>query len=112
MITVDEVMSDELRTLTEQDTLADAQSLMQTAHIHHIPIINSAGGLVGLVSHRDVLAATESKLSDNSLAQNPCDVAIAEFMTRDVTTVTPQANLRRAALYMQKHYYGCLPVVE
>ena len=112
MITVDEIMSDELRTLTEQDTLADAQKLMSEQHIHHVPIVDGNFGLVGLVSHRDVLAATESNLSHNSLAQNAQDVSVGEFMTRDVTTVDPRANLRQAALYLQKHNYGCLPVVD
>lgn len=112
MITVDEIMSIELRTLSEENTLADAQKIMSDAHIHHIPIINGNNSLKGLVSHRDVLAATESQLSDATLAQNASDVPVSEFMTRDVATVDPRANLRQAAVYLQKHKYGCLPVVE
>jgi CBS domain-containing protein len=112
MITVDEIMSIELRTLSEENTLADAQKIMSDAHIHHIPITNGNNSLKGLVSHRDVLAATESQLSDATLAQNASDVPVSEFMTRDVATVDPRANLRQAAVYLQKHKYGCLPVVE
>jgi len=112
MITVDEIMSIELRTLTEKDSLADAQELMATAHIHHVPIVNSDHHLIGLVSHRDVLAATESRLSGSSVVQNARDIFVSEFMTRDVTTVDPRANLRQAAIYLQKHRYGCLPVVK
>jgi CBS domain-containing protein len=112
MITVDEIMSIELRTLSEENTLADAQKIMSDARIHHIPITNGNNSLKGLVSHRDVLAATESQLSDATLAQNASDVPVSEFMTRDVATVDPRANLRQAAVYLQKHKYGCLPVVE
>jgi len=112
MITVDEIMSIELRTLSEENTLADAQKIMSDAHIHHIPITNGNNSLTGLVSHRDVLSATESQLSDATLAQNARDVPVSEFMTRDVATVDPRANLRQAAVYLQKHKYGCLPVVE
>ncbi|MFW2406012.1 MAG: CBS domain-containing protein [Gammaproteobacteria bacterium] len=112
MITIDEIMSVELRTLSEENTLADAQKMMSEAHIHHIPITNGNNSLKGLVSHRDVLAATESQLSDAALAQNASDVPVSEFMTRDVATVDPRANLRQAAIYLQKHKYGCLPVVE
>lgn len=112
MITVYEIMSSEVRTLSEQDTLADAQKLMAEAHIHHIPIVNGGTRLVGLISHRDVLAASGPQLSGAEFAQNPRDVAIGDFMTRDVTTVDPRANLRQAAIYLQKHAYGCLPVVE
>jgi len=112
MITVNEIMSSELRTLSEQDTLADAQQMMAEAHIHHIPIVNGGKRLVGLISHRDVLAASGPQLSGAETALNPRDIAIGDFMTREVTTVDPRANLRQAAIYLQKHAYGCLPVVE
>lgn len=111
MITVDEIMSSDLRTLSEKDSLADAQKIMAESHIHHIPIVDGGMRLVGLISHRDVLAATESQLSKETLAQRSMDVAIGDFMTRDVSTVSPQANLRQAAIYLQRHSYGCLPVV-
>jgi CBS domain-containing membrane protein len=112
MITVDEIMSVELRTLTTNDTLADAQSMMANAHIHHIPIVEGDNQLVGIVSHRDVLASMEPGKSSDSIAQNPSDISVHEFMTRDVTTVDPRANLRQAAVFLQRHSYGCLPVVE
>lgn len=112
MITVDEIMSSELRTLSETDSLADAQKLMAETHIHHVPIMDADNHLVGLISHRDVLAAQESRLSQESLTQNAADISIADFMTRHVATVDPRANLRQAAIYLQQHRYGCLPVVE
>lgn len=112
MITVDEMMSVGLRTLTENDSLADARALMLDHGIHHILVVDGAADLVGLVTHRDVLAVTESRLSDASLAQNPSEIRIAEFMTRDVATIDGRANLREAALYLQRHHYGCLPVVQ
>jgi CBS-domain-containing membrane protein len=111
MITVDEIMSSELRTLSESDSLADAHKIMTESHIHHIPIVDGDSHLVGLISHRDVLAAG-SKLDDETAARHAGSIAIKEFMTRDVATVSPRANLRRAAIYLQRHSYGCLPVVE
>ncbi|MFQ5633703.1 MAG: CBS domain-containing protein [Gammaproteobacteria bacterium] len=112
MMTVDEIMSVELRTLTERNTLADAQQLMAESGIHHIPIVTGDNRLIGLVSHRDVLAATESRFSDLSPSRQADDINVDEFMTRDVTTVDPRANLRQAAIYLQKQHYGCLPVVN
>jgi CBS domain-containing protein len=106
------MMSVELRTLTENDSLADARALMLDHGIHHILVVDDAADLVGLVTHRDVLAVTESRLSDALLAQNPSEIRIAEFMTRDVAIIDGRANLREAALYLQRHHYGCLPVVQ
>jgi CBS domain-containing membrane protein len=111
VITVEEIMSTELRTLTEEDSLADAMKLMSEHNFHHIPIVDGDNGIVGLVTHTDVLSASDSNLSGQSLDRNPAEIRIGEFMTRDVATVDARANLRQAALYLQKHDYGCLPVV-
>lgn len=111
MITVEEIMSVSVRTLGPKNSLADAKQLMAKSSIHHIPVINDAGEVIGLVSHRDVLAASESSLEDNGTTQNASDVPIEQFMTSGVTTIDGRAGLREAALFLQKHRYGCLPVV-
>lgn len=110
MITVDEIMSVGVQTLYQKDSLADAKILMANNDIHHIPILNDAGEVVGLVSHRDVLAASGSSI-DNNTDLDPAQISIEQFMTHNVTTVDGRASLREAALFLQKHQYGCLPVV-
>ena len=108
MISVDEIMSIDVRTLKPENTLAEARGLMAEHNIHHLPVVAEDGGVVGLVSHRDLLAAADSVLeSDESHA----DIAVENFMTTGVTTVDGRAGLREAALFLQKHKYGCLPVV-
>ena len=111
MITVDEIMSVGVQTLNQNDNLADAKRLMAENGIHHIPILDDAGNVVGLVSHRDVLAASDSSIDDDTNGQNHGNAAIEQFMTKNVTTVDGRASLREAALFLQKHQYGCLPVV-
>jgi len=111
VFTVEEIMSVGVQTLGPKNSLADAKLLMTKSGIHHIPIIDDAGEVVGLVTHRDVLSASGSSLKDDGTTQSTADVAIEEFMTNGVTTVDSRASLREAALFLQKHQYGCLPVV-
>jgi len=111
MITVEEIMSVGVQTLHHKDKMADAKKLMTEKSIHHIPIIDDAGKVIGLVSHRDILAASESSISDDNDGQNSAQISIDKFMTSNVTTVDGRASLREAALFLQKHQYGCLPVV-
>jgi len=111
MITVEEIMSVGVQTLNQKDNMADAKKLMTEKGIHHIPIIDDAGKVIGLVSHRDILAASESSISDDNDGQNSAQISIDKFMTSNVTTVDGRASLREAALFLQKHQYGCLPVV-
>jgi CBS domain-containing protein len=114
MFSVAEVMNTELFTLGEDNTVTEARALMSEHHIRHIPVVNGNNRLLGLVSQRDVLAA-----ADSNLLVNPRDaraqeafVSVASIMTVSVNTIEETANLRGAALYMQKHKIGCLPVVR
>ncbi|HEU5056772.1 MAG TPA: CBS domain-containing protein [Kofleriaceae bacterium] len=52
---VREVMTGEPRTIREGEPIEDALNIMLTGHHRHLPIIDAAGGLVGIVSIRDVL---------------------------------------------------------
>lgn len=105
-------MTTDLVTLTPRDTLAAAARLMSERGFRHLPIVDADGALVGLVTQSDVLAASASTLAGGTDGGvDPATVRVEEFMTRDVATVDERASLRRAALYLQRHKYGCLPVV-
>jgi len=58
-LTVADIMSREVITLAEDDTLADARMSMERGRIRHLPVVRD-GRLVGLVTHRDLLAASFS----------------------------------------------------
>lgn len=111
MFTVEEIMSVSVQTLNPKNSLTDAKKLMAESGIHHVPIVDDTGQVVGIVSHRDTLAASDSCLKNGDTTLNADDIAIEDFMTTGVTTVDGRASLREAALFLQKHQYGCLPVV-
>lgn len=114
MITVDEMMTANPHTLRETDSLHDAWHVMTEKHIRHIPIIDEAGNLKGLVTQRDILAATDPSLLNDAASeqgQKSSSIPLSELMIRDVTTIHQSDHLRQAALYMQSHKHGCVPVV-
>ncbi|MFQ5757677.1 MAG: CBS domain-containing protein [Acidiferrobacterales bacterium] len=111
VITVDEIMTTDLATLPENATLQDAIQLMAEKHIRHIPIVNNARELIGLITHRDVLASTDSTLRPQDERQSPDSVLVKKIMTRKVATVAEGTSLRSAAIQIERHKYGCLPVV-
>jgi CBS domain-containing protein len=111
VITVDEIMTTELETLPATATLADAIRVMAEQSIRHIPILDRDGRLEGLVTRHDVLATLDSTLRVETARRDPASIPLAEIMTRDVATVEGDANLRRAALFLEEHKYSCLPVV-
>lgn len=114
MITVEEFMTTEPRTLRETDSIDDARKIMTDRHIRHIPVTDDDNHLVGLVTQRDILAATDPvRLLTAKSASNTgaADLKIADIMTRNVSVIGEEDSLREAALYLQSHKYGCMPVV-
>jgi len=115
MITIEEFMTPEPYTLRETDSLNDARKIMTEKHIRHIPIIDNDNDnhVLGLVTQRDVLAATEPgfKVQTKGISCE-LDIKLADIMIRNVSVIHREDSLRQAALYIQSHKYGCLPVVS
>ena len=112
-IQVRELMSTDLVTLTEDETLAHAQGCMARGRIRHLPVVRD-GKLVGLLTHRDLLAASFSIFAEVDRGEQRRifgTVPVVEAMHRDVVTVAPDLPVREAARILIENKYGCLPVV-
>lgn len=112
-IQVREIMSTDLVTLTEDETLAHAQRCMARGRIRHLPVVRD-GKLVGLLTHRDLLAASFSIFAEVDRGEQRRifgSVPVVEAMHRDVVTVAPELPVREAARILIENKYGCLPVV-
>jgi CBS domain-containing membrane protein len=110
MFSIEAIMSTNLITVPPSATLAEARSLMQDNKIHHLPVADD-GRLVGLVSTTNVLAATDSFLRDDLHRIHANEIIVGDVMVKDVATVDVNASLRQAALFLEKHRIGCLPVM-
>jgi CBS-domain-containing membrane protein len=112
MFSIDAIMSTNLITIKPEASLAEARSLMQENRIHHLPVVEDKRGLVGLVTLTNLLAATDSILRDTESRIHAADISAVDVMVTDVATVDRHASLRQAALFLEKHRIGCLPVTE
>ena len=115
MLTTRDLMTEDLIALRNDDSLLAAKQTMEDARIRHLPIVDEAGAFVGLLTHRDLLAASVSRLADiDATTQEEiyAGIPISEVMRSDVAMVTPELPLRQAAEVLLTQKYGCLPVVE
>lgn len=88
-------------TITPDATLATAQELMAYHRISGIPVVESSGKLVGILTHRDV-----------RFAENPAQ-PVAELMTRDnLATVQPGVNQEEAMRLLHQRRIEKLLVVD
>lgn len=111
MFTLEAIMTTDLITVAPSATLADVRTLMKENRIHHIPVVDENDELIGLMTLTNVLAATDSILRKTDSRIHAAEVCIKEVMVTEVATVDEHASLRQAALFLEKHRIGCLPVV-
>ena len=113
MITVKELMMDQLYTLKPTNTVHQARDLMLDKQVRHIPIVDNEGKFIGLVTKRDILAASISSLAEieNTERDELEDgIPIAKIMISDVVIAQEDANLLDAAQHLLDQKYGCLPI--
>ena len=110
MFTIDAIMSTDLITVEPTTTVAEARSLMHNNRIHHLPVVDNES-LVGLVTLTNVLAATDSYLRDPDNRLHASDLQVKDIMVTDIATIDEHASLRQAAMFIEKHKIGCLPIV-
>jgi CBS domain-containing membrane protein len=113
---VRDLMSAPVFTIKEDKHLRAVEEIMNWAHIRHVPVVTASGRLVGIISHRDLLAAAVSslavKISQAERAQHLAASDVRHLMHKPIETIGPDETVQRAAHLMRRHKIGCLPVVE
>jgi len=115
MMIVKELMSSELYVLESTATLYDAHQLMLDKKVRHIPIVDKQEQFVGLLSQRDVLAASVSILAEIDVQERQeleSNIPIAQIMTTDVVIAEEETSLLDATQFMLLQKQGCLPVFK
>ena len=112
---VSAILRAEFASLREDDRLDLVDQVMKLGRVRHLPVLDPAGRLVGIVSNRDLLEASLTSVLSFETAQRRGflrSISVSEVMTRVVETVDPETPLGVAAARMISHKIGCLPVVR
>lgn len=100
-LAVSDLMARDPTALSPRHYLARVSEEMELSRIRHVPIVDSGGHLVGLVTQRDLLR-------EGSDLSRP----VSAIMQTEVKSLPPEAPAREAAYLMLRHAIGCVPVVE
>lgn len=101
-------------TILPETTHRQAAELMREHKVHHLPVVDKSGRLVGIVVEEDLLAAQPSPATTLSIYEIHgllSKLQVREIMSRPVHTTTPDCPLEEAARLMLDEDIGCLPVV-
>ena len=113
--TVGDLMTREVFTLLEDDNIEVLDELLHWRNIRHVPVVNDAREIVGLITHRDLLRIAVSELASVSEEEKRGmyrKIQIRTVMGHKVKVVSPNMDLSAAAKIMVHKKYGCLPVCE
>jgi acetoin utilization protein AcuB len=108
-------MSHPAITVRPDTPFQDALTLMRERHFRRMPVVDERGTLVGIVSERDLLHAAPSPATSLSVWEVNYllwKLKIADVMTEDVLTVSPDTPIEDAAQLMISRKIGGLPVVD
>lgn len=124
--TVEDVMTEQVVCLDEEESVAKALKIMQTRNFRHLPIVGKTKKLVGLISNRDILRHLQYNHKQfQSQADDFCtnlfDVAsndpilkqtVRHIMSHNLTHVQPNHDFYAAVKILYKMKVSCLPVVD
>jgi CBS domain-containing protein len=113
--TVGDLMTAEAVAIAPHDTLATAWTIMHERRIRHLPVVEHDRRLVGLVTHRDVLAASQSSLTiarEDDRIHLLGATAASEIMETHLSTVRSRELAADAGARMIRQKIGCLLVVD
>jgi len=103
---VKEVMNRNVKTIRSIDTVKYAAQLMNETGIGSLVVVSGTGGVVGIVTERDILTDVVAT------GKNADNIKVGDIMTRELITVSPNSSLEEAADLMTKNKIKKLPVVE
>lgn len=111
---VQDIMQREVLTVGPKTTLPEALGLVRRRGVRHLPVLDN-GGLVGIVSDRDLkraMASSATSLERHELTYLLDRLPVADIMTRSVITVGPEQTIEEAARLMVREKVSALPVTE
>ncbi len=92
--------------ISPEASVADAWQRLNQGRFHQLPVVDSDGQLIGIVSDRDIRSATGFDPGARM------DLRIEELMTADPITITEDATIEEALQLFCRHHFGALPVLN
>ena len=103
-------------TIDKDADLFSAKETMTTNGIRHLPVVDDAGKLLGIVTDRDIRSAMPSDalfdIDSKEVKAGMATLKVKNIMTENPITLSPAHTIQDAMLLIQKTRVGALPVVD
>lgn len=105
---VDEIMETDLITVRQEDIIEFVAEMMDWKHIRYVPVEDTKGNLVGLVTSRMLL----KQFTKRQRLKNQEAITVEEVMKKNPISISPEASVVDAIKIMKEKKIGCLLVVN
>ncbi len=103
MLTTEKLMLVSPKTISPQTSILEARLLMESEGTLQLPVLEE-DRLVGIITDHDICLAIHAPLESEQ--------SVADFMTADPITVSPDTPIYKAAQILGSYKFGALPVVD
>ena len=103
MITARELMTEAPTVVDATATLRNALEKLQALDVRHLPVVDTDGQLVGMLSDRDLRA---------QIGVLPLDASVSNIMSTDVIAVDIEADVAEIIDLMLDNKIGAVPVLD
>ncbi|WP_246939044.1 CBS domain-containing protein [Bacillus pinisoli] len=100
-----DIMTENVATVSSNQTVQDAARLMSEYNVGSIPVVDQQERIIGIVTDRDITLRTTAQ----GLAST---TPVSEIMSSHVVCGTPDMNVEEAASLMAENQIRRLPIVE
>ncbi len=100
------IMTRDVITAAQDDTLAVARNIFLRNKVHHLPIVNGSR-LVGILTTYDLF-----KINGATKDKNYEDIAIRDVMTTHIATLEPEDKIGSAAELFLENLFHAVPIVK
>ena len=114
---VRDVMTRNVISMPSSATLTEARDVMKEHGIHHLPVVDDNGRLVGMVDWDRLEEFFYTRFNPSAsirwqLLWLVSKTRLKDIMKRDVLTIGPNEMVERALAILESRQLGALPVVE
>ena len=113
-ITVNEVMSKDLISVSPTERLIHARRVMLEAHVGRLPVLDE-GNLVGMITSKDLMRAFidfRKKVPEKYQKSQIKEVLVEDIMSANPTYVSKDMSISEVSEIIMETGYNGLPVVE
>ncbi|MBX2877375.1 MAG: CBS domain-containing protein, partial [Saprospiraceae bacterium] len=100
---VEDIMSTDIFMVHEEASLQFVDQMMRWKNIHHVPVEDKGGNLIGMITDGLI-----SRMEPGSLKQ---EILAKDIMITEVITADAKDSLEKAGMVLQEHQLSCLPIV-